>query len=41
MTAMSNDIDDDNNNSDDDGYNDGGQQRWRRLPTPVPINGAL
>jgi len=35
MTAMS---DDDN---DDDGYNDDGQQRWQRLPAPVPINGVL
>jgi hypothetical protein len=35
MTAMSN-----NNNNDDDGYDNNGRQRWRRLPTPVPINGA-
>ena len=32
MTAM---IDD------DDVYDDDGRQRWRRLPTPVPIDGAL
>jgi hypothetical protein len=40
MTVMSNDVDNDDDN-DDDGYNDGGRQRWRRLPTPVPIDGAL
>ena len=36
MTAMS---DDDNDDADDDndGYNDDGQQRWWRLPAPVPI----
>ncbi len=41
MTAMSDDNDDNDGNDKDNGYNDGGRQRWRRLPTPVPINGAL
>ena len=39
MTVM---IDDDDNNDDDgDGYDDDGQQRWRRLPAQVPFDGAL
>jgi hypothetical protein len=40
--------DDDNNNDDEDddddnedGYDNDGQQRWQRLPAPVPIDGAL
>ena len=43
MTAMSDDDDDDDNDDDgnDNGYNDGGRQQWRRLPAPVPIDGAL
>ena len=47
MTAMcDSDDDDDNddnddNDDDDDGYNNGGRQRWRRLPAPVSINSAL
>jgi hypothetical protein len=35
MTAMSN-----NNDGDDDGYDNNGRQRWRKLPAPVPIDGA-
>jgi 1,4-dihydroxy-2-naphthoate octaprenyltransferase len=39
MTAM---IDNDNDDDDDDdGYDDNGQQRWRRLPAQVPFDGAL
>ncbi len=42
MTAMSDDDDEyDNGDDDDDEYNDDGRQRWRRLPAPVPIDGAL
>ena len=41
MTAMSDDDDDDADDGNDNGYNNGGRQRWRRLPAPVPIDGAL
>ena len=41
MTAMSDNDRDDDNDNDDNGYEDDGQQQWRRLPTPVPINGLL
>ena len=41
MTAMSDDVDDDDDNNDDVEYNGGVRQRWWRLPTPVPIDGAL
>ncbi len=53
MTAMSDDDDNDDNDDDDndededdeddddDGYEDDGRQRWRRLPAPVPIDGAV
>jgi hypothetical protein len=39
MTAMIDDDDDDDD--EDDGYDDDGRQRWRRLPTQVPFDGAL
>ena len=35
------DYDDNDGDDDDDGYDDDGRQRWRRLPAPVPIDGAL
>jgi len=46
MTVMSDDVDDDDDDNDDDndeddGYDNDGRQQWRRLPVPVPINGAL
>ncbi len=41
MTAMSDDDNDDDDDGNDNGYNDGKRQQWRRLPAPVPIDGAL
>ena len=46
MTVMSDDVDDDDDddnddNDEDDGYDNDGRQQWRRLPAPVPIDGAL
>jgi hypothetical protein len=43
MTAMSdnNNNDDDDDDDDDNGYDNDGRQQWRRLPAPVPIDGAL
>ena len=39
MTAMSDeDLNDDDCNN---GYHDDGQQQWRSLPVPVPIDGAV
>jgi hypothetical protein len=35
------DNDDNDGDNEDDGYDNDGQQQWRRLPVQVPFDGAL